>query len=354
MKWLSAVCLLVAALGAAVQAPASEPAEAPATPVTVTVATSADLEVWETSVGQLEAKVAPLIAAEVSGRLTGVHVEIGDRIEPGQPLADIDDEDFRLAAKMADADITRLRALIKAQHLKVKRLRSLVRKQSVDQSALDDAEAQLDALRAELAAARVKLQQAQRDIGRTRITSPVGGRVDEIRVSEGDYVSRGAPLLRITNTKRLKARLPYPETLLSQLRAGLPVRLESPSVPDVTVEARVTQVRPSITVGSRSAQVIVIVDNPGAWEPGASVTGAVRIDVHEGVVLLPEVAVVDRPAGQVVYVVDGDKAKQRVVRTGLRRDGRVEILTGIKAGERLVADGAGFLTDGARVSVKAP
>ncbi len=333
---------------------AARKAEMPAIPVTVSVAESRDLEEWETSVGQLETKVAPLIAAEVSGRLTAVNVDVGNRIEQGQLLAEIDAEDFRLARDMAQTDIDRLTALIHAQQLKVERYRTLVEKKSANQSTLDDIEAQLGALRAELRSAQVRLQQAQRDISKTRITSPIDGRVDETQVSEGDYVKVGSPLMRIGNLHWLKARLPYPETLLTNLNAGLPVRLTSPSAPDVTVETTVSEVRPSITVGSRSAQVIVNVENPGPWEPGATVTAALRVGLHEDAVLLPEISVVLRPAGTVVYVIDGDKAEQRVVTTGSRRDGQVEILSGLKAGERAVADGAGFLTDGALITVKAP
>jgi len=339
--------------GTSSEAGVVQDAGVPAIPVTVTVAESRDLEVWETSVGQLEAKVAPLIAAEVAGRLTAVNVDVGDRIEQGQLLAEIDAEDFRLARDMAQADADRLKALIHAQQLKVERYRALVKKKSANQSTLDDAEAQWGALRAELTSAQVRLQQARRDISKTMITSPIEGRVDETRVSEGDYVKIGSPLMRIGNLHWFKARLPYPETLLSKLRSDLPVRLTSPSAPDVTVETTVSEVRPSITFGSRAAQVIVNVENPGPWEPGATVTGMVRVDLHENAVLLPEVSVVRRPAGTVVYVINGDKAVQRVVTTGLRREGQVEILSGLSAGERVVADGAGFLTDGASITVKA-
>jgi len=324
----------------------------PATPVTITAAESRNLEVWEESVGQLEPKVAPLIAAEVSGRLTVVNVDVGAHIEQGQLLAEIDVGDFILARDMVQADIDRSQALIHAQQLKVKRYRALVKKKSASESTLDDAEAQLGALRAELTSAKVRLQQAQRDISKTRVTSPIDGRVDDTQVSKGDYVKVGSPLMRIGNLRWLKARLPYPETLLPKLNAGLPVRLTSPSAPDVIVETTVSEVRPSVTFGSRSAQVIVNVKNPGQWEPGSTVTGAVRVAVHENAILLPEVSVVRRPAGTVVYVINEDIVVQRVVTTGLRREGQVEILSGLKAGERVAADGAGFLTDGALITVK--
>jgi len=346
--------LATAACGKDEQQPGKQETVGPGTPITVTTAVSRDLEVWESSVGQLEPKVAPLIAAEVAGRLTVVNVDVGAHIEQGQLLAEIDAGDFNLARDMAQADIDRLKALIHAQQLKVKRYRALVKKKSANQSTLDDAEAQLGALRAERTSAQVRLQQAQRDISKTRITSPIDGRVDETQVSRGDYVKVGSPLMRIGNLHWLKARLPYPETLLPKLHAGLPVRLTSPSAPDVTVETTVSEVRPSVTFGSRSAQIIVNVENPGPWEPGSTVTGVVLVAVHEDAILLPEVSVVRRPAGTVVYVINEDKVVQRVVITGLRREGQVEILSGLKAGERVVSDGAGFLTDGASITVKAP
>jgi len=351
---LLCVFTVAAACGGAEQHAEDKKTTSQSVPITITTAVSSDLEVWEPSVGQLEAKVAPLVAAEVAGRLIAVNFDVGDRVKEGQLLAAIDATDFHLASKVAGADIDRLQALIYAQQLKVNRYHELVSKKSVNQSSLDDAEAQLGALRAELASAQVRLQQAQRDMSKASITSPINGRVDETLVSKGDFVKIGSPLMRIGDLQHLKARLPYPETLLPMLRAGLPVRLSSPSAPDVTLDTTVSEVRPSITLGSRSAQVIVNVENPGPWEPGATVTGAVRIAVHKNATLLPELSVVRRPAGTVVYVISKGKAMQRLVTIGLRRDGRVEILSGLKAGERVAADGAGFLSDGVAVEVQNP
>ncbi|RLA44654.1 MAG: efflux RND transporter periplasmic adaptor subunit [Gammaproteobacteria bacterium] len=322
------------------------------TPVTATTAISRDIEVWESSVGQLETRVEPLIAAEVEGQLGSMNVEVGELIKQGQLLAEIIADDFHLSEAMAEADIDRLEALLHAQHLKTERYRALVRKELTNQSTLDDAEAQEAALQAELASFRVRLQQAQRDIKKARITSPVDGRIDEIRVSQGSYVTVGSPLMRITNLQRLRARLPYPETLLPQLRSGLPVRLTSPSAPGVTVQSSVSDVRPSVTIGSRAAQIIINVENPGPWKPGATVTGTVRVALHEDAIMLPEVSVVLRPAGTIVYVLKEGIAVQRMITTGLRQNGYVEILSGLEAGEQVAADGAAFLTDGAPVDVK--
>jgi len=321
-------------------------------PITVTTAKLIDLEIWEFSVGQIEAKTAPLIAAEVAGRLTSVNVDVGDPIKKGQLLAEIDDQDYKLDEAMAKTEINRIKALIHAQRLKSKRHHDLLKKKVSNQSFVDDVDAQLGALKAEHASAQVKLQKAQRDIAQTRIISPIDGRVDETQVSKGDYVKIGAPLMRIGNLQWLKVRLPYPETLLSSLQTGLPVHLTSPSVPDITLKTTISEVRPSVTFGSRSAQIIVNVKNPGGWQPGATVVGEVRTEQHKDAILLPEISVVLRPIGSVVYVISDDKAQQRIVTTGYRKNGQVEILSGLKVNEPVALDGAGFLSDNALIKVK--
>lgn len=321
-------------------------------PVTVTAAESRNLEVWESSVGQLEAKTAPVIAAEVGGRIIEVSVDVGQDVAAGKILAEIDPEDLRLARALTSAEIERLDALIRAQKLQVRRLRSLIKEKSASRSALDEAEAQLGALKAQLTAARVRLQQAERDITKTYITSPVSGKVDERHISVGDYVKVGTPLFHITTLEKLRVRLPLPESLGAKLRVGLPAKLSTPVAPGRDIMGEVTDIRPEITRTNRAINVIIDLDNPGDWEPGASITGAVRVALHDGAVVVPEVSVVRRPAGTVVYVIADSKAVQRVVQTGLQQGGQVEILSGLKAGERVAVDGAGFLTDGVTVAVK--
>jgi len=293
-----------------------------------------------------------MIAAEVGGRISTIVADEGQEVEIGQVLARLDKTDFLLAEEVAEADIRRLEALIRARELRVGRLRTLVRKKSVTQASLDDAEAEFGALKAEIVSAQVRLKQAKRNIVKTAIISPVSGRIDDRRISVGDYVQIGTPLFHITAREYLKVRLPFPESLGALLQTGLPVQLTSPVAPAVTVDGKITEIRPLITPENRSIDVIVDVRNPGPWEPGASVTGKVQVARHENAVIVPERSVIRRPAGTVVYVIENGVAKQRVVNTGLRLDEQVEILSGLEAGEVVAMDGAGFLTDGVSVEVK--
>lgn len=354
IKYVFLLCLglTAAAYGNTEQHPRKQEMGDRSIPITVTTAVSRDLEIWESSVGQLEAKTSPMIATEVAGRIIAVSADVGQEVKAGQVLAEIDAEDFRLARALAAADIKRLQSLLRAQGLQVKRVRALAKEKSVSRSVLDEAEAQFGALQAQLSAARVRLQQAERSIAKARITSPVSGKVDERRISVGDYAKVGTPLFHITTVDRLRVRLPFPESLGAKLRVGLPARLSTPVAPGREVAGAITDIRPEITRTNRAINVIIDLDNPGDWEPGASVTGAVRVALHKGAIVVPEASVVRRPAGTVVYVIEDGKAVQRRVQTGLRRDGQVEILSGLAVGARVAQDGAGFLTDGVAVEVK--
>ena len=197
----------------------------------------------------------------------------------------------------------------------------------------------------------MRLQQAERNLAKSMISSPVSGNVDARRISVGDYVSPGRPLFQLSTRDRLRARLPFPETLALVLRDGLPVRLSTPMAPG-EVMARITDIQPEITPTNRAINVIVDLENPGDWAPGASVTGSVRVALHEDVVVIPVTSLVYRPAGTVVYVLEDGRARERPVVAGLRQSGVIEILKGLSAGEPVAVDGAGFLTDGAAVDLK--
>jgi len=331
---------------------ASPDSVSPAIAITVSNVQLVDLDEVESSSGYLQAKNAPMIAAEVAGRLHSISVDVGDRVVPGQELATIDPEDYRLKNSLAEAEIERVRSLIRSQELQVKRLRTLVRKQSFNQSALDEAEAELGALKAQLMGATVQLQRAQRDVDKSHIVSPIEGSVDERRVSIGDFVDTGTPLFHLTNLAELQVRLPFPETLSSVLQRELTVHLTSPAYPGTVVEGTVSQVRPIITRQSRSLDLIVDLSNPGNWEPGASIIGEVVVEQRPHALMVPDISVVRRAQGSVVYVIEEGMARSRVVTIGARRGSQVEILQGLTGTETIAMDGAAFLTDGARVDIK--
>jgi membrane fusion protein (multidrug efflux system) len=146
-------------------------------------------------------------------------------------------------------------------------------------------------------------------------------------------------------------RLTFPEHIAGQLRVGQPVRLQSFGNED-SVQGAITEIRPALSITTLSREVIVAVRDAGQWRPSGSIRGEVVLGVRKGAVVVPEQAVVLRPAGAVVYVIENDVARERVVKTGIARDGAIEIVEGLAAETRIAVDGAALLTDGAKVSTR--
>lgn len=326
------------------------------TPVTAAVSSMETVERLERVVGRLETNTAPAVAAETGGRVVRVAVDTGERVEAGQVLAELDAGDQRLAQQSADAQVRRLQALYATQQVNTRRIQDLAARQSVSEDQLDQANAQLASLRAQLEAAQSNAEQAALELARTRITAPVSGQVQARHVSAGDFVSAGQVVFELVGADALQAIVPLPEQRADDLILGQVVRLQIPSRPDEVIEASVTEIRPLIGARSRAIEAVVALDNPGGWRVGGSVNAEVILASYEAVVV-PQLSVVRRPAGTVVYrVVDEDgetRARQTLVEVGQRGEGWIEIRAGLNADEQVVEDGAAFLSDGALLDVSA-
>lgn len=322
-----------------------------ATVISTAVATTRDIEVVERSVGTLETLFIPEISAEVEGRIVNAFVKAGHTVVPGQVLAELDTEDYNIAERAARAEVAQLEALRANQQQTVERFSSLIKAKLISTDRYDEAKAQLQALSQQLQAARERLKQKQRGLTKTRIISSYAGIIDAELISVGDFVKVGEPLFRITNIDSLRIRLPLPQTLASKISTGLGVRLESPLEPGTVVASTIQQIRPTVGTSNRAIDVFTIIDNPGKWQPGASVTGEIILEKRENAVVVPETALVLRPAGKVVYVIEKDIAHQRVVESGEYVDGVIEITSGLEHGETVAVGGSGFLSDGVPVSI---
>jgi len=144
-------------------------------------------------------------------------------------------------------------------------------------------------------------------------------------------------------------RLPFPEQVARQLRIGQSVRLTSFDDASKSATARVKEIRPALNSSTQTMEIIAELPAGQEWYSIGSVRGEVVLAVRRGAIVVPEQAVVLRPAGSVVYVPEGDQVKERTVQTGQLRDGEIEILTGLTAGETVVVNGAGLLSDGAKI-----
>jgi RND family efflux transporter MFP subunit len=348
-----AVVLLLAGCGDS-KSDAKKAAGPAPTPITTATVEVRALELTEDSVGSLEHFVDPRVGAEVAGRVVSVAGFVGKKVRRGDLLAEIDPVDLEIQNRADTAEVARLETLVANQERIVANQQKLVEKAFISQNAVDDSIAQRNALAEQLKSARARLDANRNALRKTKVVAPIDGEVEVQIVATGDYVKVGDPLFQLVGTSRVHAHLPFPESAGPRLRIGQPVRITSPLVPGVVVQAKIDEIRPTITATTRALDVIVKFESDGKFRGGGTVNAQVVTGRRDNAVVVPEQSVVLRPAGKVVYLIQDGKAVQRVVETGVRKDGVVEIVSGLAGGETIAADGAGFLTNNTPVAVAKP
>jgi RND family efflux transporter MFP subunit len=319
--------------------------------VTISQASVTDLPIWLETVGQVHSRSVPTLAAEVDGRITMVAVDTGDQIEEGSLLAETDTSTLLLQRQAAQAGIDRLQVHIANGKRRVERFETLSSRNLSSQTQLDDAREQLEAYQADYKAAEAQLAIVNDSLTKSRIIAPVSGVIQQRMISAGDFVKRGQALFEITQPDKLQARLPFPETVALRVKVGQPAKIYSPLTPGEHVSSRISELQPSIGLGSRAVLAIIDLDDPGNLRPRATLSGKVLVETRLQAVMVPNISIVRRPAGELVYIISNGTAEARPVQTGHREGGLVEIVSGLAGNETIAAEGAAFLTDGANVKV---
>ena len=301
--------------------------------------------------GMIYSRSSPEIAAEVSGRVISVIADIGDVVEKGQVLAQIDSEKYDLQLAQSKAEIARLSALLVNQELDLKRAEKLFKDNLVSEEMVDRTRAEFNALSEQINAANAQLRNSERLIEETEIKAPIKTKVAAKHIDIGDFVQNGMIVYELVDTKNLRVALSFPEYQSLKLKKGLKVFLTTPTSIDENVETVIKEIKPNVNSNNRSITAIVDFDNPGSWVPGASTQARIILSTYQDALVLPQLAVVRRSVGDVVYLIQNDTAVEQQVDTGIEKDGLVHIKSGLKKGDIVALDGAGFLTNGTQIKI---
>lgn len=294
---------------------------------------------------EVEATVAPEVAAEVSGRITAILVEEGQPVRAGQPLARLDAANLADAKRMADAEVERLQALVVQQMSQVKRDSMLVERGFISPSAMESSSSALAALQQQLAAAEAAAAIKSRDASKAVIVAPLAGQLEARLVSVGDFVSVGKVLFRINASGARRVKLAVGGAAGQQLQPGQALQLSDGSR---TAQVRLSEVHAGFDPASRARVAYAALPADTSWRVGDALEGELTL-TEKAVLAVPVPALVERPQGAVVYVIKDKRARERAVSAGLTSGGWVEIVSGLKEGETVAVDGAGFLSDKTKV-----
>ena len=319
--------------------------------ISTTTVTSMNLTEEESVMGMIYSRASPSLATEVSGRVIEVLADIGDEVNKGQVLAKIDPEKYRLQLAQSKAEMARLSALLINQELDLKRAEELFKDSLVSAEMIDRSRAEYIALKEQINAAEAQLNNSNRLIEETEIKAPIKSKVSAKNIDVGDFVQTGIIVFELVDTNNLRVALSFPEYLNLKLKKGLDVYLTTPTSIDQLIETTIKDIKPDVNSNSRSITAIVDFENPGSWVPGASTQATITLSTIKNALVLPQLSVVRRSIGNVVFLVNEDRVVQRSVSTGLQKNGLVHIISGLKKGDIVALDGAGFLTNGSEISI---
>ena len=347
---LSAVAL--AACGGAGGDTTSGPPPERALPVEVDRARLEPLSVSLASVGSLEADNVVEVRPETDGTIAEIAVDEGEAVGRGALLARLDPRETAAELAATEAAVERNRAELDNLRTRLQRNRGLFAKGAISRQTLDDLEASEKTATARLAEAAAQRDLAARWVEKTVIRAPFAGKVGARDVYLGDYVREGDALFALIDDDPLKVVFSVPEQYLDRLAVGRAVAIEVRSLPGERFTGEVVFVSPRVDRGSRTVALKAAVPNgEGRLRPGQFADVELEIERRGDALVVAEAAIVPRGGENFVFVVDGEgRARERRVVLGARETGKVEIRTGVEAGETVVVAGQQRLRDGSLVA----
>jgi RND family efflux transporter MFP subunit len=320
--------------------------------------------------GSLEPKFYADVKTQIPGLVREVLVTEWVRVRKGQPLARIDLAETEAQVKRGEAGIESARAgLAQVQVAAVRSERELARMLKLKEAGLatqqsvDDARTEADAARVRIDAARAQLKVSEEECRQLRarlakgfVSSPLDGVVAQRDVNVGDLASdaaAGKPIFRIVDNRLLNLTVTVPSTASARVKIGQPLEFSVDSFPNRSFTGRVMFINPELSATDRSLKVIAEVTNdPEILKGGLFAKGRVITGTRGGVLQINRQALSgwDLATGKgSLFVIEGETARVRKVETGVISGDRVEIISGLKQGERYVARGGFVLKDGDRI-----
>lgn len=370
--WLAGALLLLALLGWLIWHQWFQPAPPP--PLITTPVTRGDIEDSVLATGALQAARLTNVGAQVGGRIKKLYVKVGDQVEEGQVIADIDDTTQRNALRAAQESVanykaqkaSRQSALALAQK-EYKRQKYMYERQAASRADFESAEhalaaarADIDAVQAQIVQASMQMENAQADLGYTRVVAPSAGTVVSIVTQEGQTlnVMQSAPtIVKLADLDTMKIEAQISEADVARVKPGMDAYFTTLGDPDTRRPATLVSVEPGpinmkTYEGSNtdSAASTAVYYNGLLSVPNPEHELRIQMTAQVTLVLASARDVLMIPAGALgrqgedgrytVRVASGEKGKEkierRVVEVGLNNRVHVEIKSGLKEGEQVI------------------
>jgi RND family efflux transporter MFP subunit len=308
--------------------------------------------------GTVKAAHASVVAGRMMGVVTALLVREGDRVEKGQLLLTIDDRDVVQKEKGAEAGHREAQKALEAAEqnreltgVTYQRYKKMYDEKAISRQEMDQFETQnrvagleVERVREMVSRAAAGLAEAGIYRGFTRVTSPIQGVVTEKRIEAGSMAVPGMPLLTVESAAGFQAEVTVDESLSGRLKVGTPLFVSIEAL-NRQMTGKVIEIPPAVDPLSRSFTAKVSISGSGLR---SGLYAKVRIPKgKKELILAPRAAIVEKGQLTGVYAVDGNGiATYRLIRTGREYDGRLEVLSGLKSGDRIIVEHVERAMDG--------
>jgi RND family efflux transporter MFP subunit len=395
--WPAALALVPVLLGAGLLLGACSAADGKtkdrevSAPAHIAVAPTAAIEQpvarFVRATGTLMAEEEAGVAAETAGRVVSTPIERGTAVAQGTELIRLSAAETEAQFSEAEANAAQIAARLglgtdnsfdvnavpEVQNAKASydlaqsefgRIKSLLDQRVVSQSEFDQRRTQMEAARQQyevakngaqqqfqsLQAARARVALARKALADTVVRAPFNGLVAERLVSVGDYVTRGMKVAVVVRINPLRAQLTVPEQFISAVAVGQPITFEVDAYAGRRFDGKIRYISPALKADQRALTIEAVVPNPGnELKPGLFATARLQQPKPTPAILVPASAVQVTAGTSRVYVVNGDRAEDRVVTVGQSVGALVEVTSGLKAGEQVATTNISQLADGSLV-----
>lgn len=290
------------------------------------------------ALGSLQSDESVQITPEIAGRITEIPLVEGGPVKAGDVLVHLDDS-------LAQAEVTDAEARMEFAKSNLGRANTLAKTGNVTERARDEASTNAETARAAVELAKVRL-------AKHSVLAPFSGIAGIRRVSPGAYVSAGQPIVNLEKIDALKIDFKVPELFLSDVRTGQKVDVMVDAIPGRTFPAEIYAIDPHLDVNGRALSIRARLANPNLeLRPGLFARIEIKGLAQRSVVLAPESAIVPMGNQKVVYRVENGRAVETAVALGGRKDGMVEVVSGLEPGALIVTAGQQKIRDGAMIEV---
>jgi len=315
-------------------------------PVIAVTADAAQTEQWQGSlsaVGTLQAVNGVDVSTSVAGLVEHIAFQSGQTVKKGQLLLKLDSavEQSNLRSALADADLAKVSA---------NRQRTLIKSETVSQSALDKAEAELKVKDATVAGHRAQIEKKS-------VFAPFDGTLGMRKVDLGQYLQPGQTIVNLQDLSVMLADFTLSQKAVEAVKSGAKVRMTTDAWPGRVFDGSITAIEPQLDAKTGMLTAQASFANPdAALRPGMFVRIDVLRDGARSVVAMPVSAVAYNLYGDSAFVIqdgpDGKSVRRQFITLGERRDGRIEILNGIQPGDVVVTSGQVKLENGSKVDIR--